>query len=179
MFGAPDPPVSHREEFPEVPPPDEIGSPLFIAARWTSHDLYGEDMPGIAADLLEMGYDTPSLRRLAGETEIRSSADAEAIVAKTFHELGVTYPVPENQAMLITSRQIAREVIAGLQDPWAAASKLAVIWGWNPEIKELQDIDSILDEVDWSREYRRSTSDLEKAVLEAFARLAIMKTPES
>lgn len=51
----------------EIPLPDPSLTPILIAARWVSHDLYNQDMPGIAADLLEAGYDTPALIRLAGE----------------------------------------------------------------------------------------------------------------
>ncbi|WP_263351585.1 hypothetical protein [Acidicapsa acidisoli] len=135
-------------------------------------------MPGVAADLLELGYDSPSLRRLAGEIEIHNSADAEPLVAKMFHELDVCYPSSERMSKLITSRQIAREVIAGLRDPWKAASDLGPVWQWQPGIPELQDIDSILDEADWSREHRRSSPELKVALLDAFARLGTMNIPE-
>jgi hypothetical protein len=178
MFSDPDPLVSHSEEYPHVPPPDDTRSLIFVAARWASHDLYGEDMPSVAADLLESGYDSPSLRRLAGETGIHNSADAEPLVAKMFHELGIPYPSSERMSKLITSRQIAREVIAGLSDPWRAASALGSIWRWEPAISELEDIDSILDEIDWSREHRRSSAELKLALLEAFARLAVVETLE-
>jgi hypothetical protein len=178
MFSDPDPLVPHGDEYPDVPPPEDCRSLIFFAARWASHDLYGEDMPGVAADLLELGYDSPSLRRLAGETEIHNSADAEPLVSKMFFELGVTHPLPERAARLITSCQIAREVIAGLRNPWSAASALGVMWRWDSDIAEVQDIDSILDEVDWSAEYRRSSSDLNQALLSAFARLATVKIPE-
>lgn len=40
----------------EIPQPDSLLTPILVAARWVSHDLYNEDMPGVAADLLEAGY---------------------------------------------------------------------------------------------------------------------------
>ena len=81
-------------------------------------------MPAIAADLLEAGYDTPSLRRLAGETLIRCSADAESLVKSVLRELGVTYPLSDRQARLLAARQVAREVIAGKLEPWTAAYRI-------------------------------------------------------
>ena len=88
-------------------------------------------MPGIAADLLEVGYDTPAIRRLAGEMHIRSSSDVESLIVRIFGDFAVRYPLSHTEANLIVSRQIAREVIAGIRNPWAAANKLEIsIWGW-------------------------------------------------
>ena len=106
--------------FPEVPPPDDPLSPPLLASRWVSGDLRGDDMPGIAADLLEAHYDSQSLRRLAGEMEASNSAGLEPLVGAMFKELGVNYPMSEREAKIIVSRQIAREVIAGTRNPWGA-----------------------------------------------------------
>ena len=177
MFSDPYPLVSHADEYPAVPRAEDSRSPLFVAAQWASHDIPCEKMPDLAADLLEQGWDTPSLRRLAGEMQVHSSADIAELVSKTFQELGVSLSLPEQICRLITSRQIAREVIAGLRDPWRAAGSLGGMWSWDPDTEELQTIDSILDEVDWERNYRRSTEDLSKALLDAFARLAVVAIP--
>jgi hypothetical protein len=126
-----DAPQSWAISYPDVPPPDGPNSPIALAARWASHDLYGEKMPEIALDLLEAGFDTPALRRLAGETLIKSTADAEPLVSRVFGELGVPYPLNENDARLWVTRQVSREVISGIRNPWAAASHLEIaIWCW-------------------------------------------------
>src|SRR5579859_1836679 len=88
-----------------------------------------EDMPRVAADLLEAGYETPSLVRLAGEINVSSSADVEPLVALTFRELGVRYPITQTEADLIVSRHVAREVIAGQRNAWAAANYLEIVFG--------------------------------------------------
>lgn len=46
-------------------------------------------MPSIAADLLEAGYDSPTLRRIAGEMNVSSSSDVEALVERMFREFEV------------------------------------------------------------------------------------------
>ena len=111
----------------EIPLPDPPQTPILIAARWVSHDLYNEDMPGIAADLLEAGYDTPALIRLAGEMQIYASPDANRLIGKAFYELGVPWPLSEVQAKLIATRQIAREAVAGKRDLYRAASHLEIV----------------------------------------------------
>jgi hypothetical protein len=169
------PPSSVASEYPEVPLPESSLSPMILAARWASHDLYGEDMPGIAADLLEAGFDTPTLRRLSGEMQISNSADAEPLVNGMFRELGVPYPLRALEAKFIASRQLAREVIAGHRNGWAAASHLEiVIWGWPPPNADLATIFSINDEIDWDGPHRRSLSDLTNHLMAAFARIATM-----
>jgi hypothetical protein len=169
------PPESSLDTYPDVPPPDSPISPIMLVARWASGDLYGEDMPGIAADLLEAGVDTPSIRCLAGELQIRCRADAEPFVMGMFRELGVVYPLPKEDAQLVVSRQIAREVIAGKRNAWAAASHLEfAVWGWIPGNEELATIFTIHDEIDWDAQYRRPLSQLTKDLLDTFAKLAIL-----
>ena len=168
-----DPPESAAETFPEVPLPDDPLSPHLLASRWVSGDLRGEDMPGIAADLLEAGYDSRSLRRLAGEMEASNSAALEPLVGAMFRELGVNYPMLEREAKIIVSRQTAREVIAGKRNPWAAANHLEIaVWNWVPETAELELIFSINDEVDWNSNEKRTLPELKAALTKAFAQLA-------
>jgi hypothetical protein len=167
--------ISYSDSFPDVPRPEDALSPSIMAARWLSHDLYGEDMPAIAADLLERGFDSPSLRRLAGEMRVTHSADVEPLVAAAFRELGATWPQSERDAKLIASRQVAREVIHGRRNLWQAASHLEiVIWSWEMDAPELAAIGAISDEVNWDPPHRRSLHVLEADLLAAFARLAVI-----
>jgi hypothetical protein len=167
------PPKSLVGTYPDIQPPDSPISPIMLAARWASGDLHGEDMPAIAADLLEIGFDTPSIRRLAGELQIHCSADAEWLVSGMFRELGIVYPLAKEDAQLVVSRQIAREVIAGKRNAWAAASHLEIaIWGWFPENEELATIFTIHDEIDCDARFRRPLSQLTKDLSDTFAKLA-------
>lgn len=136
-------------------------------------------MPRVAADLLEAGHDAPAVIRLAGEMNIRSSADVEPLVGRMFRELGIRYPITEAEAKLVTSRQIAREVIAGERNAWAAANHLEIaIWGWLTENATLQAIFEINDELDWEPKYRRSLESLRQSLLGLFASLARLKDEE-
>jgi hypothetical protein len=174
------PPESSADIYPAVPLPDSPTSPIMLAVRWASGDLRGEDMPAIAADLLEIGIDTPSIRRLAGELQVHCAADVEPLVSRMFHELGIKYPLAEKDAQLFVSRQIAREVIAGTRNAWAAASHLEiVVWGWVPGNDQLAAIFSIHDEIDWDASRRRPLSQLNKDLLEKFAKLASLSIPSA
>ena len=95
-----DSPESAAPMFPEVPAPGDPLSPTLLASRWVSGDLRGEDMPGVAADLLEAGYDSRSLRRLAGEMQASNSEALEPLAGAVFSELGVNYPMSEREARL-------------------------------------------------------------------------------
>ncbi|HEY9126581.1 MAG TPA: hypothetical protein VIM62_05605 [Acidobacteriaceae bacterium] len=169
------PKVREQLNVSAIPPPDPPLTPLLIASRWVSRDLHNEQIPGIAADLLEAGYDTPALIRLAGEMHIYASPDADRLIGKMFRELGVSWPMPEVQAKLITTRQIAREVMADVRDPYQAATHIEIVlWGWHPPTEALGDLFQINDEVSWDSEYRRDPSDIFYDRLEAFARIACM-----
>jgi hypothetical protein len=129
-------------------------------------------MPSLAADLLENGADTPALRRLAGEMRVTCSADVEELVGETFRELSVPYPISEMHAKLIFTRQIAREVIAGERNAWAAASHLEiVIWGWNTENSDIQSIFDLRDQLNWDNVNRGKIPILTGELIKTFARL--------
>jgi hypothetical protein len=173
------PPTSLAQAYPDVPAPAPSYSPSILAARWQSHDLYGEDMPRIAADLLEAGNDTPTIRRLPGEMNIRSSSDVENLVERMFREFAIRYPLSQEEANLILSRQIAREVIAGLHNPWAAANKLEIaIWGWHAPNSTLGTIFGINEAIDIEPKYRPPVEALKKELLDSFASLARLTDQE-
>jgi hypothetical protein len=172
-------PVSWTDKYREVvPPPEPVQSPRLIAAKWMLGDLYAEQMPGIAADLLEAGYDTPSLRRLAGETQIACSADVEDLVAKMCREIGMDYPLPKQLAQFILSRQIAREVLADKRDPSSAGADLRSIWNWKSTPNEnIAALLSWCDETPWDAENQRFGLVLNEEFFKLLARVA--KMPDS
>jgi hypothetical protein len=168
-----DPPASYSDKYPHVPKPEPELSPALLAAQWKCHDLYGEDMPLLAADLLEFGLDTPSLRRLAGEVHVACSYDVEELVGRVFRELSVPYPISDANARAIFTRQVAREVIAGERNAWAAASYLEIgIHGWSAETPEVQTIFQLHDEINWDTVHRRLLPTLTAELIETFARIA-------
>jgi hypothetical protein len=167
-----DPPISFSEQFPDIPKPAPGLSPTILAAEWVLGDLHGEDMPVIAAHLLESGLDTPSMGRLAGETSVACRAEIEPIVGSMFRELSVPYPFPEAQALLIYSRQVAREVIHGERNAWAAASHLAIVkWPRKEGNPDIQALSELLDALDWNAVNHGTPPALTAGLIEVFARV--------
>jgi hypothetical protein len=163
------PPVCYSKEFPDVPKPTTPNTPELVAARWAAGDILPEQTPGIAADMLESGLDTPSMRRLAGEMCVGCRADVEELVTKMLKELGVKVPDSEVEAKMLSTRQIAREVIAGMRNPWKAALELERIWQYEIwDHKYLCDIANLADEVDWDPPNGRSFPILDRELIENF-----------
>ena len=169
------PPASLAALYPNVPMPDPPYAPPLLAAPWAVHDLYAEDVPGIAIDLLDAGYDTPAIRRLAGEMNVRSKSDVEPLMVRMFRDFAVRYPLCQTEAKLIVSRQIAREVIAGMRNPWKAANKLEIsIWGWRAPNSTLGEIFGINGAIDIEPQFRPPLETLRNQLLDSFASLACL-----
>lgn len=75
----------------------EIGDPFCIScARFILGIAPARVMPANAADALEAGHDTPSLRRLAGESPEDEYA-IRKLVQNALGELGLPEPTRENE----------------------------------------------------------------------------------
>jgi hypothetical protein len=169
-----DPSISYADQYPGVPRPEPILSPLILAAQWTCRDLRCEDMPPVAADLQASGLDTPSMRRLAALSSVNCSADVEPLAARMFRELSVPYPLTMKQAKLIYTRQLSREVIHGKANAWVAANCARFQeWSWRRVIQGLWAISFLNEEFESIN--GRPTTILTAELLDTFARLALLK----
>lgn len=172
-------PISCADKFPDVPKPEPRLTPQLLAAQWVVGDLRGEDMPSLAADLLEAGFDTPVLRRLAGENPVHSTADVKELVDKMFLELAVPCPISETEAKMLLTRQIARDVIAGKRNPWAATTHLMhVVWNRKGRIADVQLLFNLHDEINWDNANRGLIPTLTVELMETFARLGALAEGE-
>jgi hypothetical protein len=87
------------------------------------------------------------------------------------NELGVKLPDSEAEARLLSTRQIAREVVAGMRNRWKAASELERLWGyeiWHQ--KGLAVVAQLLEELDCNS-MRRRLPQLTDELVEVFARV--------
>ncbi len=164
-------PVSYASRFPDIPSPAERSLPILIAAQWTCGWILPEDTPSLAADLLEQGLDSPSLRQLAGEISGKTRRDIEGLVARTFRELRVPYPMDQTFARKFATREIAREVIAGKRNVWAASLALERVtdWDWKHDIESLYTILGLNDELELDG--HRPIADIEEDLIQTFAEL--------
>lgn len=157
----------------EAPPPMGKLDPVLIASRWICGDLLPEDIPQIAIALSEAGYEDPSVYRVAAESKVDSRNQVERLVRPMFAALGVPSQMSQEGARQIVARQIAREVIAGLRDPWSAATHLdRVVPHWTTSDTAILGVYGILDETEWSPGDGRSLATLEPELIRAFQQLA-------
>lgn len=99
-------------------------------------------------------------------------ADIEDLVAKMLNELGIRVPDSEDEAKMLSTRQIACEVIAGMWNPWEAASELEQIWRY--EIwhhTDLADVAQLLEELECTEIARGAHPQLTEELIETFARI--------
>jgi hypothetical protein len=108
-----------------------------LAVMYVLGELPVDELPSAAADALEAGYDSPSLRQLAAS----SGADAEKIgdlFKKSLDELGIPIPSP-SEAGLALARRIARDVVRGTVAPYDGAKQIWVkVYTRFPQLKKLR-----------------------------------------
>lgn len=158
---------------PEAPSPMSKLNPFLIASRWICGDLLPENIPQTAIELIEAGHEEPSVYRVAAEDKVYSRDQMESLVHRMFSALKVPYPLSQEEARQTVARQIAREVMAGLKDPWAAAAQLdRVVPHWETKEESIWAIYGIADEADWGAGDGRGVATLEPELIKAFQQLA-------
>ena len=98
--------------------------------------LFSDALPTVGLDALEAGYDSPSLRQLAGCGRADPPQMVRNLFERSVSELGLVIPTPP-EAGLATAKIIAQEVLAGRCEPYDGARR---IWGLRsrfPELKQL------------------------------------------
>jgi hypothetical protein len=112
-----------------------------------------EALPGMALDAIQAGYDSPSLRQLAGASE-HDTEEAHRLFGKAIQELGL--PIPQApEAGLTLARDIAREVVSGAIAPYEGAKRI-----WNqiytrlPELKQLKPFVGLASEYEDDLDHR-------------------------
>jgi len=92
------------------------------AAFWQLELLASEDLPLIAANALERGSDSPSLRILAGEAE-KVASTVGPLFLRALHELGIPLPAPASAQMTV-ARFYARKILDGSLSPYEGAYRI-------------------------------------------------------
>lgn len=81
-----------------------------LMAKVLLDQIRSDELPLAAADALEAGLDSPSLRMLAGLTSDESHREAFVLFERALNELDLQKPT-KNQAVLILAREIARNIL--------------------------------------------------------------------
>ena len=93
-----------------------------LTVVYTLGEFAVEGLPAEAANALESGFDSPSLRQLAAA----DSADTDwirVLFTESMRELGIAMPSPP-EAALMWARCIAREIVRGAIGPYEGATQI-------------------------------------------------------
>ncbi|MGA9762498.1 MAG: hypothetical protein WBQ14_08755 [Gaiellaceae bacterium] len=154
--------------------------PATVFAEWTLGRIPGEKLSLIASALLADGFDTPTLRGLAGARSAEVDEKGPTLLAAAMAELGIAQPSCEEAAM-IASRRVAKRLVSGelsVRDACADIASLSL--GCDNRTDELTDFFFLLDEWELaaSGEYG-SLAQAEAGIREAAARLLDGETVEA
>ena len=97
-------------------------SPKTAVALWALGRLYSEQLPVIAYEWLEAGWDSPTLRMLAGERNPIMS-EVGPMFDKALEELGFVVPAPSDVPMQLVS-EIAQKIVEGTVSPYDGAREI-------------------------------------------------------
>lgn len=85
-------------------------SPQLIQARWELNKLPNEELPLLAQDALEHGFDGPKIRRIAGLIK-PETFELQPLMAGFLMELGITTRPTREEAALSLARFVAEAIL--------------------------------------------------------------------
>lgn len=143
--------------------------PNEIAVLYYFGDLSYLDLPKVAADALELGFDGPSLRRLAGLiSPVASDMRAEEIDS-AFREMGVAAPMGKDKARLTLAAKSARKAVRGDSNVFNEATHIRIhVCGLEEPPPELRKIVTLSEESEHAPrwKWKRLEQELKEAMTE-------------
>ncbi|MDH6522697.1 hypothetical protein M2163_000795 [Streptomyces sp. SAI-135] len=100
-----------------------MDEPATIAWKYVANLISVEDLPMLAAHLLTVGQDSPSLRDLAGRSRHEHPADLRQLFGHTMEELGIQIPDYETAERRFL-HHMATELSSGALSPKIAAHRV-------------------------------------------------------
>ena len=129
--------------------------------EWYERYTVSQDLTELATDALAVGWDTPSLRVLAGEDPSAYFLDLGDLFARALRELGRPAPSPARARWLFI-QYLCWLMVTDQVSPLDGGKRLERIHYWEPpEVDELAHVSGLVDECggQWGRE--RSAVEIE------------------
>jgi hypothetical protein len=147
------------------------------AAFWELELLPSEDLPEIAVSALEKGYNSPSLRILAGEIE-RIASTVGPLFVRALYELGISLPDVASAQMTV-ARFYARKIVDGSMSPnqgarhiwWDVQFKAHSTQKENEVGKRLEIFVGLASEYEDSQRRKRYKKEIEKNIIQEAKKL--------
>jgi hypothetical protein len=140
--------------------------------EWYERHTISQDLPQLATDALLAGWDTQSLRVLAGEHSSAYAFDLGDLFARALRELGRPVPSPARARWLFI-QYLCWLVVTDQVSPLDGGKRLERIHHWeHPEVDELAHISGLVDEWEgqWGRGRPAVESELRRAAQELLER---------
>jgi hypothetical protein len=140
--------------------------------EWFERHTISQDLPQLATDALVAGWDTQSLRVLAGEAPDAYPLDLGDLFARALKELGRPVPSPARARWLFV-QYLCWLVVTDQVSPLDGAKRVERIRCWqSPEVLELAHISALVDEWEgeWGRGRPAVETELRRATQELLAR---------
>jgi hypothetical protein len=142
--------------------------PHKLAVLYYFGDLSYWQLPPIAADALELGFDGPALRRLAGLVNPVASDIRPEQIDSAFREMGVTAPIAKDVAQLALASEAAKRATSGESNVFNEATHIRIhVCELHDPPSELQRIVVLSEESEHAP--RGKWEELEKDLRDAFA----------
>jgi hypothetical protein len=140
--------------------------PRTIVARWSLELLSGEELPALAGDLLQNGYDNQALREVAGLVR-PTLRDAEETFNRGMLQAGFTR-LATPQAVRLLAWDVAKGIVDEEIAPESGARQLAGLWSGSRGIDELVAFYGCTDQYDDHPEARSEIEDEIRALARQF-----------
>jgi hypothetical protein len=129
-----------------------------IEARWWFGQIPNSKVPETALDLLEAGYDSPTLRQIAGIDD-KSAIDLGTLFEIALKELGRS-ELSRDQAAKYLAAEICQEIVTGQLTPYEGARKIWwEIWENQRSLEVLRPFVGLVSEYEDDQSHRKEYSD--------------------
>jgi hypothetical protein len=127
-----------------------------ITAKYVLGLLSSDDLAAIGMEAIVVGYDSPSLRQLAGRSG--DSEETDKLFLRTMRELNVKIPLM-SEAGIQVARHIARDILAKKIQPYEGAKQIwDIVYTRLPELKELRPFVGLASEYEDDVQHREAYS---------------------
>jgi hypothetical protein len=120
-----------------------------IEARLSLNLIGSSDMPKLAWDALEAGFDGPAIRRLAA-LDSPTHFEVRDVLPRAMQEIGIV-TVSKDEASLRIAKDRAKEILERHQDPLKCVREFWHLWIKSGYSRVLTPVGTLNDDVYWAQ----------------------------
>ena len=141
-----------------------------VEAKLALNLIYSLDMPKLAWDALEAGFDGPAIRRLAA-LEFPTAFQIRDVQPRAMEEMHLA-KISQGEAALRLAKIRAQELLRSDADPFKHLRYFEQLWIQTDYCRELQDCGNLVDDVYVARHMGRPETEIREWLMERLKKLA-------